>query len=161
MAALSPLGSPQRSTAPPWNVASPHHLTPILEAFLTSLVTGVCQVGAGKRHPLSPPLPPPRPPNSWLGFLLRLGVNTYSYADFETIQPLITHHISKLFLPLLRICAKIVELSQERVFFNLFLVVSHDSIRGCVRRSVRWSVRPPVMLLSRQTTYFVYTNLLH
>ena len=55
-----------------------------------------------------------------------------------------------------------------------FLVVSHDSIRGCVRpsvgrsvrRLVRRLVRRSVMLLSRRaetsrrTIYFVYTNLL-
>ena len=53
--------------------------------------------------------------------------------------------------------------------FSAFLVVSHDSIRGCVRPLVRWSDGPLVprlvMLLSRRAetsrrmTYFVYTNL--
>ena len=40
----------------------------------------------------------------------------------------------------------------ESTHFFVFLVVSHDSIRGCVRPSVgplvRWSVGPLVMLLS-------------
>ena len=52
---------------------------------------------------------------------------------------------------------------------GMFLVVSHDSIKECVRLLVRllvgpsvgWSVGQSVMLLSRRavTNYFVYINL--
>ena len=57
---------------------------------------------------------------------------------------------------------------REHLLSLHFLVVSHDSIRGCVRTSVRRSVGrlvgPQPLFFwraetSRQTTYFVYTNL--